>query len=74
MSLGRSLSGAHIVRYDERTGFTLAWFGGHGIHAYDRGGTVRAFWSLASAGDEPTREEALMNIEEHIKEQDYLDY
>ena len=38
------LDGARLVKYDA-DGYVLAWFGGHGVHAYDGSGAEVDYWS-----------------------------
>ena len=45
-TLGAELQGARIIMYDERADLTLAWFGGHGIHAYDQNGSELIYWNV----------------------------
>lgn len=47
-SLASELSGAKIVKYDENTGLTYAWFGGHGIHIYSEDGTEVDFYNTGN--------------------------
>ena len=44
------LRGAVIYAEDHNHGYFLAWFGGHGIHAFDLSGKEVAFWNLRSLG------------------------
>ena len=75
MSLGEQLDGAKIVRYDEQSGLTLAWFGGHGVHAYTENGLEAAFWNVGDfANNDADEAEVLESMEERINGQDYEDY
>ncbi|WP_020373841.1 hypothetical protein [Sulfobacillus thermosulfidooxidans] len=38
MSLPEQLNNARLVRYDDKTKITMAWFGGRGIHVYTADG------------------------------------
>ena len=40
------LNGAKIIMTDTRHNLVLAWFGGHGVHAYDQSGREVAFWNV----------------------------
>jgi hypothetical protein len=40
------LYGARIIWTDHKRGFTLAWYGGHGIHIYDRWGREYGLWHV----------------------------
>jgi hypothetical protein len=44
------LDGARLVKYDG-AGFVLAWFGGHGVHAYDGAGTEVDYWNTGDFGE-----------------------
>ncbi len=46
MSLAEQLSGAKIIRRDDVRDLTLIWYGGHGLHAFDREGHEVAFWNI----------------------------
>lgn len=39
------MHGALLVTEDQRHGYYLAWFGGHGIHVYDLCGQEVALWN-----------------------------
>jgi hypothetical protein len=57
-SLGEALHEAKIVKHDPNTGLTIAWFGGHGVHAYDDQGTEVDFWNTGDfTKDNTTPEE-----------------
>ncbi|AEJ40883.1 hypothetical protein TPY_2723 [Sulfobacillus acidophilus TPY] len=68
MSLAESLSGAKIIRADKERGLFLAWFGGHGLHAYDAQGQEVAFWNIGdSATDDASEADVLDDMEEKIQ-------
>lgn len=66
-SLGAQLDGAKIVRYAIHSALTLAWFGGHGIHAYDADEHEVGFWNVGNfAVDDATPEEVEAAMNEMI--------
>ncbi len=70
--LMRQLDRARYVRFDQDREAVLAWFGGHGCHAYDRDGREFAHWNLGDfAEDSADFEEVAENFEEHIRTGDY---
>ncbi len=74
MTLGEQLNGARIVRHDDERGFTLAWFGGHGVHAYDENGTEYFFWNIGNfANNAADPDEVEVDMEEAIVSGDYLE-
>lgn len=51
------LDGAKLVKYDG-DGYLLAWFGGHGVHAYDGSGQEVDYWNTGDFADnDASREE-----------------
>lgn len=72
MELADALKGARIVMEDKARGLTLAWFGGHGVHVYDRTGREVSLWH---AGDfsKPDADAADIkaSMEEAIRTGDY---
>ncbi len=68
------LDGARLVRHDAN-GLLLAWFGGHGVHAYDASGTEVDYWSVGdfSQNDAEVAEVAesmsrhILNIDEVVE-------
>lgn len=67
--LKEELQGAKIVSYDEVTNIVFAWFGGHGIHAYEPDGKEMNVWSVGDFKDtDATRQEVHRGIE-RIKRQ-----
>ncbi|CAB1129474.1 conserved protein of unknown function [Candidatus Hydrogenisulfobacillus filiaventi] len=64
--LAEALRGAKVVRSDKERGVFVAWFGGHGIHAYDADGREVAFWNLAAA-EEPSEAAVLADIDETVR-------
>ena len=71
-TLGEQLDGAKIVKHDPDAELTLAWFGGHGIHAYSANGVEVAYWNVGSCGENDARlddvEASMANV---IETQDY---
>jgi hypothetical protein len=69
------IEGARIVRRDIPNAIVLAWFGGHGVHAYDAHGTEIAFWNVGDFEQEDADEEDVrQSMREHILAQDYDDF
>ena len=61
-----------ILAYDQKQDYYIAWWGGHGIHAFSvHTGTEVSFWNVHSAGDEPTVAEVKASIRRRMKEGDY---
>ncbi|MDP9438670.1 MAG: hypothetical protein M3P49_07990 [Actinomycetota bacterium] len=74
MGLMRQLDRARYVRFDEGREAVLAWFGGHGCHAYDRDGLEFAYWNLGTFADDSANfEEVAENFEQHIITGDYTE-
>ena len=70
MSLGEQLNGAKLVRYDERTELTFAWYGGHGVHVYaDTGEEIDFFNAGDFAEDSASEGQIIAAIKE--KEVEY---
>ncbi len=66
-NLGSQLDRAKIVRYDESTELTLAWFGGHGIHMYDADGQEIDFWNVGDfTFDDATPADVIASMEARI--------
>jgi hypothetical protein len=62
------LDGARLVRYDT-AGLLLVWFGGHGVHVYDAGGSEVDYWSCGDfAENEATPDEVERSMAAHILE------
>lgn len=75
MNLGEQLHGARLVRYDEAAELVMAWFGGHGVHAYTEDGTEVAFWNVGDFSQSDADEsDVLESMVEREEEQDYVDY
>ncbi len=72
LELLQKLDGAKWVRHDPNTHFTVAWFGGHGIHAYSLDGTEVSFWNVGDfAETHADIEEVRESIERVIKTGNY---
>lgn len=72
MSLRESLKGARIIMTDDQNALTLAWFGGHGIYAYNDAGEEVAFWNTGSFAQNDASEEAVKDsMEWHIQNNEY---
>ena len=73
--LAEQLDGARYVRFDAVRGFVLAWFGGHGCHAYSaEDGQEVAFWNIGDfAQNEADFEEVREDFEEHLQSGEYLE-
>lgn len=67
------LEGARIVMHDEVRKLTLTWYGGHGIHAWDRHGREVAFWNVGSLANYDADEVTVRrSMERHISgEEEY---
>ena len=63
--------GIRWSQWDEKQNLLLAWHGGHGIHGYTSDGEEVNFWNMGDFSREPTLEDAMENIREHIEKQDY---
>lgn len=72
VSLGSQLDMAWYVKYDYERQITMAWFGGHFIHAYDLAGKEVAAWSVGDfARDEVDFGEVDSSMDHRIKHGDY---
>jgi len=61
-----------ILAYDKYNNYYIAWWGGHGIHAFSvESGTERSFWNVHSAKDEPTVTEVKASIRKRMMANDY---
>ncbi len=67
-SLGSELSGAKIIKYDDQTDITYAWFGGHGVHGYNSEGVEVDFYNTGDFSQD-NADPAIIesSIEEHIQ-------
>ncbi len=65
MTLGEQLDGVKLVRYDEESELTFAWFGGHGVHIYESTGQEVDFFNT---GDVAQNDVPEAEIIEAIKE------
>lgn len=75
MTLGEQLNGAKIVRHDDVSGLTLAWFGGHGVHAYTANGREVAFWNTGDfAVNNASEDDIQESMQDRIDNQDYVDF
>ncbi len=64
--LAASLDKARAVVYDA-DGYVLAWFGGHGIHAYSLDGEEVAYWSAGDFSENSlTPDEAFASMQGHL--------
>lgn len=69
MTLRKALTGARAIMVDNARLLTLAWFGGHGIHAYADDGTECSFWNTGSfATNDCTEDQARASMTRHIEE------
>ncbi len=74
-TLREQLARAKIIMVDDDAGLWLAWFGGHGIHAYTDSGREVAFWQVgytSSGKVSPATIRASMRA--RMKAQDYGDF
>lgn len=66
--LAAALNEARAVLYDP-DGYVLAFFGGHGIHAYALDGLEVAYWSTGDfAVNSITADEAFESMREHLED------
>lgn len=66
-TLGEQLNGARIIMRDAKNSLTLAWFGGHGIHAYTDDCTEVSFWNTGDFSQNDASESAVRDsMERHI--------
>ena len=73
MSLRTELKGAKVVMKDKKRGYTLAWFGGHGIHGYDKSGKEKFFWNTGDfSKDHADEDEIKKDIKEEIQTGNYI--
>ena len=73
-NIGEQLDGARIVKHDAERESILAWFGGHGIHAYTYDGREFAFWNVGDfAQNDASEDDVLESIEKMIKTGEYLE-
>lgn len=57
------LDGAKLVRYDSNAAAVYAWFGAHGVHAYDAAGVEFDYWSVGDfAQDAATYQEVFESM------------
>ena len=70
MTLGEQLDEAKYVRHDPLAELTLAWFGGHGIHAYTADGDEVSFWNL-SGPEDPSLEAVQRSMVDTIANGEY---
>ena len=73
-SLGHKLDGAQMVRYDETSNLTMAWFGGTFIHAYAADGREVAYWGVDSHERNASPDEIRVSMEARIKARDYHNF
>ncbi len=67
IELHNALEGARMVKSDYDRGLWLAWFGGHGIHAYNEQGQEVAYWNTGSfAQDNASLEAVEESMDLHI--------
>lgn len=62
-----------ITMADVERNLTLAWWGGHGVHAYDnQTGREVSFWNTGSfAVSDATAEQVRSSMEDHIESGEY---
>jgi hypothetical protein len=73
VNLGEQLDGARFVRFDKTNDTVLAWFGGHGCHAYTLDGQEIAYWNIGDfAANSAGFEEVRTNFQGHIESGEYL--
>ncbi len=69
----RRMLDAKVVVVDEINTITLAWYGGHGIHAYDRFGNEIYFWNTGDfSKDNATKAEVLKSMLEAVRSELYF--
>lgn len=73
--LAEQLVGARIVRRDTLAELTLAWHGGHGVHAYTDTGREVAFWNVGDwEHNNASEKDVLDSMAERQEFQDYRDF
>ena len=66
-TLRETIAGARIIMVDSERELTLAWFGGHGIHAYSDSGEEVSFWNTGDFSINDASEAAVReSMERHI--------
>ena len=63
------LKSARITEHDTVSHFILAWFGGHGVHAYTIYGDEVAFWNVQGCENDADPAVVQQSINEHIADQ-----
>ena len=72
MSLMEELTGAKIIKVDVERELFLAWFGGHGIHAYTKEGHEASYWNVGNFADDNASEEVVKaSMEDKIRTGQY---
>lgn len=68
-TLRESIAGVRVIMVDSERELTLAWFGGHGIHAYNDAGVEVSFWNTGdfSKNDASERVYTRINGASHIR-------
>ena len=67
LTLMRELDKARIVRFDEGRELLYAWFGGHGVHAYNVEGDEVDFWNVGDwSKNNASAEDVIESMEERI--------
>jgi hypothetical protein len=65
--LANALDGAHLVRCDDDREVVIAWFGGHGVHAFSLDGRELDFWNVDTFERERAeRSEVIASIDEWL--------
>jgi hypothetical protein len=68
-----SLEGAKVIEYDPDLDVVFAWFGGHGIHAYDPRGDELNLWNVGDftkdAATLPEVHRGIARIKRELKEE-----
>ena len=75
-SLGKELEGAKVIKHDDQSGLTFAWFGGQsmGIHGYNSIGQEVCYWTMGGCKtDNATIDEVHTSIQSHVADE-YFPY
>lgn len=65
--LQAALSGARFVQYDEDTGLSIAWHGGHTVRVYNGEGREVAGWQVGDYSKRP-EDVTLVQVQESVQE------
>ncbi len=61
------LRGAKVISVDEDSQMVFAWFGGHGLHAYDFTGKEVNYWTIGDPTKEAATHREIHKAIEHLR-------